>query len=232
MHPAASPDGGFLAFEMWSSTQLGGLASVKIARADGSAARSLGKRFGRSPSFSPDGSHVTLVYTEGLFLVSPAGNTEQLVRNWYVTDEVNEPLISPQAWSPNGLFILLSQRPDVGAGNPQEIWAIEVADGSYQRLVTPPSERPSMSIDGWLVFQGNIDGNYNIFVMDPAGNVFRGTTHSASDVKPVWSPDGSKILFVSNRDGNDEIYTMNRDGSNLTNLTRHPASQTDPYWVP
>jgi TolB protein len=25
---------------------------------------------------------------------------------------------------------------------------------------------------------------------------------------PAWSPDGSRIVFVSNRDGNDEIYVM------------------------
>lgn len=37
---------------------------------------------------------------------------------------------------------------------------------------------------------------------------------------PVVSPDGSKILFRSNRDGNEEIYVMNADGSNQTRLTR------------
>jgi Tol biopolymer transport system component len=34
------------------------------------------------------------------------------------------------------------------------------------------------------------------------------TSNSASDVQPVWSPDGTKITFASNRDGYDfEIYT-------------------------
>ena len=33
---------------------------------------------------------------------------------------------------------------------------------------------------------------------------------------PVWSPDGSKIAFVSDRVGTNEIYVMDADGSNQT----------------
>ena len=33
---------------------------------------------------------------------------------------------------------------------------------------------------------------------------------------PVWSPDGAKIAFSSDRDGNREIYEMDSDGANVT----------------
>jgi TolB protein len=44
----------------------------------------------------------------------------------------------------------------------------------------------------------------------------------ATDEAPAWSPDGRKILFVSNRgDGNwFEVYVMNADGSGKRKLTQ------------
>ena len=40
-----------------------------------------------------------------------------------------------------------------------------------------------------------------------------------SGAEQLRSPDGRKILFVSNRDRNSEIYVMNADGSGLRKLT-------------
>ena len=49
---------------------------------------------------------------------------------------------------------------------------------------------------------------------------------------PVFSPDGTRIAFMSTRDGNAEIYVMNVDGSNLRRLTNHPADDVTPTWSP
>jgi hypothetical protein len=39
------------------------------------------------------------------------------------------------------------------------------------------------------------------------------TNHPARDWFPVWSPDGTRITFESDRDGNWEIYVMSADGA-------------------
>ena len=46
-------------------------------------------------------------------------------------------------------------------------------------------------------------------------------------MKPVWSPDGTKIAFNSYRDGNWEIYVMDANGDNSARLTNNNAAD----WV-
>lgn len=58
------------------------------------------------------------------------------------------------------------------------------------------------------------------------------TNNSAMDHRPVWSPDGSRIAFSSNRDGKNEIYLMDADGSNVKRLTNNVADDGNPVWSP
>jgi TolB protein len=46
------------------------------------------------------------------------------------------------------------------------------------------------------------------------------TTDASNSAYPSWSPDGSRILFESDRgDGNANIFVMNVDGTNVVQLT-------------
>jgi TolB protein len=49
---------------------------------------------------------------------------------------------------------------------------------------------------------------------------------------PIFSPDGTRIAFTSNRDGNPEIYVMNQDGTGLRRMTNNPAIDVTPTWSP
>lgn len=72
-----------------------------------------------------------------------------------------------------------------------------------------------------------------IYVMDSdGGHLTRLTGGPADDLLPVWSPDGKRLAFVSDRDGNMEIYVMNADGSGVTRLTNNSATDGDPAWSP
>jgi dipeptidyl aminopeptidase/acylaminoacyl peptidase len=67
-------------------------------------------------------------------------------------------------------------------------------------------------------------GDEEVYVMDADGtNVRRLTDSPGLDEGPVWSPDGTKIAFSSDRDGQQEIYVMNADGSDPRRLTDNPA---------
>src|SRR3989442_11060242 len=54
-------------------------------------------------------------------------------------------------------------------------------------------------------------------------------TTSASD--PAFTPDGSRIAFVSLRDGNAEIYVMNADGTGSTRITNDPQPDGRPAFT-
>ena len=65
---------------------------------------------------------------------------------------------------------------------------------------------------------------------DPATNLTN--YNNGNDMGPYWSPDGTKITFISDRDGNNEIYAMDEDGSNQTNLTNNETWDDFPNWSP
>jgi TolB protein len=59
------------------------------------------------------------------------------------------------------------------------------------------------------------------------------TTNPEYDAEPIWSPDGSKILFVSGREGSFDVFVMNADGSGQTNVTNTRGDNETPIgWVP
>jgi Tol biopolymer transport system component len=88
-------------------------------------------------------------------------------------------------------------------------------------------------VNGKIVFvrdQGNID----IYSINADGSGETNLSqHAAIDNDPAWSPDGSKIVFVTRRDNaNGELYLMNADGSDQTRLTNNSSRKIDPAWSP
>ncbi len=58
------------------------------------------------------------------------------------------------------------------------------------------------------------------------GKATRLTIGNSLDMDPVWSPDGTKIAFSSDREGGSDVYIMNVDGSNPRRLTWNSAAET------
>jgi serine/threonine protein kinase/Tol biopolymer transport system component len=70
---------------------------------------------------------------------------------------------------------------------------------------------PSLSPDGRRVaVNRQSDGNTDIWLLDVGRGVLdrRFTSDGATDNRPIWSPDGSRVVFVSNRkEGRFDLYS-------------------------
>ncbi|MGZ4784154.1 MAG: hypothetical protein ACXV5S_00655 [Acidimicrobiales bacterium] len=83
-----------------------------------------------------------------------------------------------------------------------------------------------------------LDGNFEIYTVEPDGSgLLRLTNNQADDEMPAWSPDGTRIAFMSDRDAssdtyNQDIYTMNADGSRVVQITESPGLDYEPAWSP
>jgi Tol biopolymer transport system component len=64
------------------------------------------------------------------------------------------------------------------------------------------------------------------------GEPQRLTDSPGDDRAPVFSPDGTHILFDSTRDGNTEIYVMNADGSDERRITTDEGEDWGASWSP
>ena len=85
-----------------------------------------------------------------------------------------------------------------------------------------------------LAFVGEQDqGNVEIFIRDMArGMTMRLTNNTALDTAPIWTPDGTRVIYASNRDGHvTNIYWQPADGTGTAErLTSSPNVQ-QPYAV-
>ena len=85
-----------------------------------------------------------------------------------------------------------------------------------------------------IVFSNLVFDNFEIYVMDADGGSRENlSNHPVDDMDPDWSPDGTKIAFVSDRnDGEYQIHVMDSDGKNQIRLTDGPRRKRYPDWSP
>ena len=196
-----------------------------------------------------------------IFSINPDGSSRMqltfLSRDLYVEGDTE-----PRS-SPDGSKIAFSRATytyrDVGGGTTEEIYTQDIyvmnADGSGLREVAddPALELdPAWSPDGSkIAFVSNRDApvdatyanSYDIYVTnaDGTGEPVRISAQPGNESDPNWSPDGSKLLYVSTADtpafpnpgGDAEIYVMNPDGSGVVSrLTDNTAYDSTPDWSP
>jgi TolB protein len=193
------------------------------------------------PRFSPDGKRLAFVSTsynghfhifvgrfnEGLLSdvrqLTPE-NVSSLPRYYY--SQVDHE-ISP-AWTRDGSEILfVSNRGHIhGTGG---FWRIKAEPGAeaavhYEEIhyeETNWKARPDFSPDGKRMVYASYLGQswHQLWVMPAAGGDAFPISYGAFDnVNPRWSPDGSKIAFISNRGGNTSLWVQTIPGGAQTEV--------------
>ena len=121
----------------------------------------------------------------------------------------------PTCWSPDGeeidVFML-----DAESRN-SSIWTISVTGGGHRQLTTEDEGvfgYADLSSDGSLLAVVRCEGrrNSDTWAMSSVGGGrVPITSHPDYDDGPAWSPDGTRIAFVSTRSSNFDIWTVEGD---------------------
>ncbi len=118
-------------------------------------------------------------------------------------------------------------------GNP-DLW--KWSRGKSKKVSSQPGQNSGASwCKGRLAVTLSKGGtNTDIYLIDPNTGAIqkRLTDHWAIDTSPSWSPDCSKIAFVSDRGGTPQIYVMNAGGGDARRLTFSGTYNTTPDWSP
>jgi Tol biopolymer transport system component len=151
-------------------------------------------------------------------------------------------LIAPMypSWYPDGATIA------VGDAARNILYRVEVAGGTPV-AVTRQSEvlagMSSVSPDGrWIAFAGqkNEGHAYNqadnlVWIADGTGDSTPLEPQSLQGRAPVWSPDGRRLAFESDRgspNGFYAVFIINRDGTGLVQVTDYALNANHPVFSP
>jgi WD40-like Beta Propeller Repeat len=256
--PRWSPDGTRLAYTSSPSEN-----ASQIMVFDGAAARALTplKRTvaDGSPAWSPDGTKLAFDRVGGarprdwastIIVRDLATGAERVLARVRVFPRLSS--VSAPRWSPDGrqLAYTLTQLNRHGRFRPQI--RVVAAEGGRSRRLVADAQQAAWSPDGRrLAFISTRDRHGlrcgsdecwyagELYTADANGHgLVRLTRTEGDELAPDWSPDGSRILFTSDRNlpseyaDADEVYSVAADGSCLTWLTNGTPSSALPGWRP
>ncbi len=208
--PVLSPNGQWVAFSRWETSQDGALGSLWLINVDGSGERVIHENLfnPRTPVWSPDGSQIVLSMQHG-------GRTQYVRKCSDSRPPVGAIDIDIRRDADGDREICFTLLPDPHWSLRQ----VDVASGAHEDLT---GDKYSLS-PAWdpnytphLVY----DGESGLVNLDLDQNRTWALTGDVNDHSPVFSPDGGKIALSYRQDDHWEIHVMNVDGSNRRRLTQ------------
>ncbi|MCB9452871.1 MAG: PD40 domain-containing protein [Anaerolineaceae bacterium] len=231
--PAWSPDGEYLAFTSMREGVVEGSQEIYVIKADGTSPINLSNHAGYDafPAWSPDGNHIAFVSFRDLnteiYLMQADGSEQVNLTNHNAED------MCP-SWDQDGKRIAFSSNREGSF----DIYVIQVDNLEVSQITD------SLTDDYCPVW---LPGDDDTLIFGTySGNTFQGIQAASVDgeaqktveyfepdvVAPSWSPDGSQMVFTSNRNqDNYDIFVVDASGSELQ-LTHDEADDTGPVWQP
>jgi Tol biopolymer transport system component len=177
---------------------------------------------GTHPVWSPDGTRIAYHRLGEIYVADADGKKERRLTT------TSQPVHSP-AWSPDGRTIAF--------GGVRDVFTVPSRGGAVRNVTRSPKPwllrtSPAYSPDGRvLAISAATDAfNSDIFLIRVDGKVLRRLTRThgthdrfAEESMPSFSPDGKRVVYVSNRDRSFDLYSIGVDGTGERRLTRTPG---------
>ena len=221
--PAWSADGQWLAFTSF----MRGQPQLFVLKPTQGYLRPLSTLPGvnTSASFSPDGSQVAFAAGAGgntdIYVAPVAGGEPQRLTASRAID-------TQPAWSPSGRQIAFTS---TAAGSPQ-LYLMDAEGTNVRRLTLDDrfADEAAWAPDGVrLAYTTWVENRFQIATLDLRTGHREVIAGPGSNESPCWSPDGTMLVFVSNRTGSSQIFVTDA-GGNPRQLTRE-GSNLQPSWV-
>jgi Tol biopolymer transport system component len=212
-----SSDGRYFPFTNWDNGDLylRDLATGADRRlTSASALDSRPSQFAGQATFSKDGRQLAYSWfvdrSTEIRVVDPAADNPS-PRRLFSNEDVSQ--IWPDDWSPDGRWVAVQvRRQDKTA----QIGVLTVQDGSFRALKSVDwrgATRLMFSPDGkYLAYdlpRSDTDNQRDVFIVAVDGSQEVGAVvHPANDVVMGWSPDGSALLFSSDRTGSVGLWQV------------------------